>query len=57
MGQQEKIINDYLTKAYDGARMMGDEDCMLRLARAMAAFNADTDVDIFRSEYLPMPGE
>lgn len=53
--QQKKEINKFLEKSYTGARMMNDDECMLRLARAITAFNADIDIDIFVSSYLPIP--
>lgn len=47
MKDEQKAILDYLGTSYSGAKMMGDEETMLRIARAIAAFKMDTDVDIF----------
>lgn len=40
-------IREYLELSYSGAKMMGDEEAMLRISRALAAFDAPTDIDIF----------
>lgn len=42
--QQEEIL-DYLNTAYCGAKMAEDVECMIRLARAIAAFNTDPYTD------------
>lgn len=47
MNDEQKVILDYLETSYSGAKMMGDEETMLRIARAITAFKMDTDVDIF----------
>lgn len=38
---EEQKILDYLENCYTGARAMNDEDCQIRLARAIAAFKSD----------------
>jgi len=53
--EQMRLINDYLETAYVGARAVGDEECTLRIARAIAAFNADINIDIFTSDFLLIP--
>ena len=45
MNNAEKGILTYLENSFSGAKMMGDEDCQVRLARAIAAFKTDPDVD------------
>lgn len=47
MNNEQKAILDYLETSYSGAKMMDDEETMLRIARAVSAFKMDTDVDIF----------
>lgn len=46
-----KEILEYLENCYTGARAMGDEDIQLRVSRAIGAFKADIDEDIFTPEY------
>ena len=41
MKDQEKTILNYLETSYSGAKMAKDEECMLRLSRAIAAFKLD----------------
>lgn len=45
MKNQEKTILDYLETSYSGAKMAKDEECMVRLTRAIAAFKLDPAVD------------
>lgn len=45
MKDQEKTILDYLETSYSGAKMAKDEECMVRLMRAIAAFKLDPAVD------------
>ena len=45
MNDAEKKILEYLENSYSGAKMMGDETCKVRLARAMAAFKTDPEVE------------
>lgn len=47
--QQEEIL-EYLESSYSGAKMMGDEETMLRLSRAIVAFKADVHTDIFKDD-------
>ena len=49
---QKEIIN-YLDNSYSGAKMMGDNETMLRLARALAAFKADPyDDEVFQEKFI-----
>lgn len=50
--QQICIILDYLETAHSGAKMMGDIETMLRLARAIVALKAPIDEDIFTQEFI-----
>lgn len=45
MKNQEKTILDYLETSYSGAKMAKNEECMVRLTRAIAAFKLDPAVD------------
>ena len=47
--QQEEILN-YLESSYSGAKMLGDEETMLRLSRAIVAFKTDVYTDIFKDD-------
>lgn len=47
VNKQEKEILKYLEQSYSGAKMMDDESCQIRLARAIAAFNSDPEVSAF----------
>ena len=47
--QQEEILN-YLESSYSGAKMLGDEETMLRISRAVVAFKADVYTDIFKDD-------
>ena len=47
--QQEEILN-YLEYSYSGAKMLGDEETMLRLSRAIVAFKADVYTDILKDD-------
>lgn len=49
--EKQNIIH-LLECAYSGAKMAGDEEVMLRTLRAIAAFKADVDKDIFIEENL-----
>lgn len=49
---QKEIIN-YLDNSYSGAKMMGDNETMLRIARALAAFKADPyDDEVFQEKFI-----
>ena len=55
MSEQEKKILEYLEQSYDGAKMMNDEICQVRLARAIAAFEADPETsagDLFTEKFI-----
>ena len=43
-------VIDFLENTYTGAKMMGDEEVMLRASRALLAFKADVHKDIFIEE-------
>lgn len=45
MKDPEKTIQDYLETSYSGAKMAKDEECMVRLSRAIAAFKLDPTGD------------
>ena len=45
MTEQEKTILKYLEESYSNAKMMYDEECMIRIARAMDTFKTDPNVD------------
>lgn len=45
MKDPEKTILDYLETSYSGAKMAKDEECMVRLSRAIAVFKLDPKVD------------
>lgn len=47
MNKREEEILEYLEQSYSGAKMMDDESCQVRLARAIAAFNSDPEVSAF----------
>ena len=47
--QQEEILN-YLESSYSGAKMLGDEETMLRISRAIVAFKVDVYTDIFKDD-------
>ena len=44
MNEQEKEIMKYLEYNYCGAKMMNNESCEIRIARAIVAFKADPEV-------------
>lgn len=52
MTDQMKTIIEYLENSYSGAKMFHDEECMLRISRALAAFKADVETNIFTEEFL-----
>lgn len=45
--KQKQEVIDFLENTYTGAKMMGDEEVMLRASRALLAFKADVNKDIF----------
>ena len=44
--KQKQEVIDFLENTYTGAKMMGDEEVMLRASRALLAFKADVHKDI-----------
>ena len=48
--KQKQEVLDFLENTYTGAKMMGDEEVMLRASRALLAFKADVHKDIFIEE-------
>lgn len=52
MSKQENEILRYLEDSYCGAKMMEDEECMLRISRAIAAFKSDVTKDIFKEDVV-----
>lgn len=55
MNNAEKEILDYLENSYTGARTMKDEECCIRLARAIAAFKSDPEEnveDLFTEKFV-----
>lgn len=50
MKSRNKEVIDFLENTYAGAKMMGDEEVMLRASRALLAFKADVHKDIFIEE-------
>ncbi len=47
-----KEIVDYLETCYVGARAMNDTELQKRISNALAAFKADTDMDIFTIDFI-----
>ena len=50
MNKATEEVLTYLKQCYSGARMMRDDECVVRVARAIAAFEADPEMpteDIF----------
>lgn len=47
MNKQEEKILEYLEQSYSVAKMMDNESCQIRLARAIDAFNSDPEVSAF----------
>lgn len=55
MNEAEKEIMKYLEESYCGARTMDDESCQIRLARAIAAFKADSEeqsTELFTEKFI-----
>lgn len=52
MNEQLQTIKEYLEAAYTGARMMGDDEAMDRISRAIVAIETPADVDIFNDEFI-----
>ena len=47
--QKQEVI-DFLENTYTGAKMMGDEEVMLRVLWRLLAYKADVHKDIFIEE-------
>lgn len=52
MNTQANEILRYLEESYTGAKACEDEETMLRISRAIIAFSAAVDCDIFRPEII-----
>ena len=52
MNEHMNTVKDYLEHSYSGAKMMDDVEGMLRIARALAALQADIYDEIFKEEFL-----
>lgn len=50
--QPQKTILQFLEESYTGAKAYGDEETMLRISRAILAFQADVYQDIFLPEVV-----
>ena len=50
--KQKQEVIDFLESTYTGAKMMGDDEVMLRASRALLAFKADVHKDIFIEENM-----
>ena len=48
--KQKQEVIDFLESTYTGAKMMGDDEVMLRASRALLAFKAGVHKDIFIEE-------
>lgn len=48
--KQKQEVIDFLENTCTGAKMMGNEEVMLRASRALLAFKADVHKDIFIEE-------
>ena len=52
MNERLNDVKEYLENSYSGAKMMGDVESMTRVARALAALQADVGKDIFTEEFM-----
>ena len=55
MNKATEELLTYLKHCYSGAKMMGDDECVVRVARAIAAFEADPEMlteDICTENFL-----
>lgn len=48
--KQKQEVIEFLESTYTGAKMMGDDEVMLRASRALLAFKVDVHKDIFIEE-------
>lgn len=47
-------IKEFLENSYTGAKAMDDIEAQTRIARAIAAYEADIEMDIFTEEFEEM---
>lgn len=52
MTDNQKSILEYLENSYSGAKMMDDIETQERIARAILAFEADPEIEIFSKEFI-----
>ena len=52
MTDNQKSILKYLENSYSGAKMMDDVETQERIARAIIAFEADPEMEIFSKEFI-----
>ena len=52
MNERLNDVKEYLENSYSGAKMMDDVESMTRIARALAALQADVEKDIFTGEFM-----
>ena len=52
MIDNQKSILEYLEHSYSGAKMMDDIETQERIARAIVAFEADPETEIFSKEFI-----
>lgn len=52
MNERLNDVKEYLENSYSGAKMMDDVESMTRIARALAALQADVEKDIFTEEFM-----
>lgn len=50
--KNKELILDYLEKSYSGAKMMDDIEIQIRVGRAIEAFKADVEDDIFKEGFI-----
>ena len=52
LNDNQKSILEYLENSYSGAKMMDDIETQERIARAIVAFEADPEIEIFSKEFI-----
>ena len=52
MNERLNDVKEYLENSYSGAKMMDDVESMTRIARALAALQANVEEDIFTEEFM-----
>lgn len=50
--KNKELILDFLEKSYSGAKMMDDIEIQIRVGRAIEAFRADVEDDIFKEGFI-----